>query len=124
VVYYEEYYYEEYAYHGPPQIRLEDVNFALTSAAIITNGIMISRDQRSPAAAFFGYAFGASSLYLGLSGTASHPVANVLLGAASIALATWNLQVSHGGPQPGDTWQDGAYPTRTASPLAGVTLNF
>jgi len=85
--YYEEYYVEEYAYYEPviPRVTLEDVNFALTSAAILTNGIMISREQRSPAAAFFGYVFGASSLYVGLSGKAEHPVANVLLGAASIA---------------------------------------
>lgn len=123
---YDEYYYDEYVYYEPTAIlnTLETLNFVMTSGAIFANGIMISREQRSPAAAFFGYAFGASSLLLGASGKTSHPFATMLFGAASILLATWNLQMPDDSLQSSDLWHDGSYQSRGASPLAGVTFSF
>jgi hypothetical protein len=125
-VIYEEYYYDEYVYYEPsaPLDALETLNFLMTSGAIFANGIMISREQRSPTAAFFGYAFGASSLLLGASGKTSHPFATMLLGAASILLATWNLQMPDDSLQPSDLWHDDSYQSRGASSLAGVTFSF
>ena len=125
-VFYDDYYYEETTYYepGPPLITLENLNFVLTSGAILANGIMISREQRSPAAAFFGYTFGASSLILAATGRTSNPVATLLLGTASILLATWNLQMPQEGLPSGDSWYENSYQSRTASPAAGITFSF
>jgi hypothetical protein len=122
----DDYYYEEYAYYnpGPPLITLENLNFVLTSGAILANGIMISQDQRSPVAASFGYAFGASSIILAVTGRTSNPVASLILGTASIVLATWNLQIQQDVLPSGDPWHEGSYQSRTASPAAGITFSF
>jgi hypothetical protein len=123
-IYIDEYYYEDYpAFYTSPAWNPSTVAMAFTSGAIVVNALFVANNERNTPSAFFGFAFGAGSIVLGLSGKAEHSGPTLLLGAASILFAYFNLLGAEPGGSPGDLGVDGTF-TPSTQTASGITFSF